>query len=272
MYQTNIADLDLFQIYESGQTFRWRRLDEDAYAVPAFGRLVVIRRREEGFEFSCDRGEYDSVWMDYLDGREDYSAIKRLIRPSDLYLKDAAGFGGGIRILRQDLWETMVSFVISQNNNIPRIRNSIEALCERFGERRVCREAGNYEYATFPGPDVLAEAKENEYAGLGLGYRDKYICRLAKAVAGGELSLERFAGMEYEKAHRTLMAQYGIGRKVADCICLFGLHHIDTFPIDTHIRRILASHYPDGFPLDVYRGYNGIMQQYLFYFARSGHS
>ena len=78
--------------------------------------------------------------------------------------------------------------------------------------------------------------------------------------------------MEYEEAHRTLMAQYGIGRKVADCICLFGLHHIDAFPVDTHIRRILASHYPDGFPLDAYRGYNGIMQQYLFYFARSGHS
>ncbi len=177
--------------------------------------------------------------------------------PQDAHLAAAVAYGGGIRVLRQDFWEVLVSFLISQNNNIIRIGRSVQALCDRWGER-----------GAFPTPDALAAVTEAELQAVGLGYRAKYLARLAQDLSGDGLDQLRRAldTAGDDEAEAILMGLYGIGRKVADCVCLFGLHRIDFFPEDTHIKQIFAAHYPQGFPYERYRGHLGIIQQYLFYY------
>ena len=181
----------------------------------------------------------------------------------DAYLTEAVQKGWGIRILRQDLWEMIVTFLVSQNNNISRIRKSIELLCSTIGEEKHTGEGVRYH--TFPEPEAIVNAGMEVLSGLGLGYRDKYIFRTAQSVLDGSLDLNMLRAADYETAHRELVRQYGIGKKVADCICLFGLYHIDAFPVDTHVKKILEAHYPQGFPYDRYKGCAGILQQYMFY-------
>ena len=136
----------------------------------------------------------------------------------------------------------IVTFLISQQNNISRIRGCVERLCARYGEKRI---SGNgVEYYGFPGPEILAEATEQELRELGLGYRARYIAETARTIVQGEISLEKIYRMRYyNRAKNELMKLCGVGEKVADCICLFALHHIDAFPVDTHIRQVLDEHY-----------------------------
>ena len=183
----------------------------------------------------------------------DYSKVKALVDAEDEYLKTAIEHGYGIRILRQDLWEIIISFIVSQNNNIPRIKNSIAKLCALTKD------------GSFPSATVLSQVSVEELHSYGLGYRDEYIHRLALKTVKGEFVPESLIGLSYEEAKKALMAEHGIGKKVADCICVFGLHHLDAFPIDTHVKQILAAHYKDGFPFHRYEGYAAIMQQYMFY-------
>ena len=158
----------------------------------------------------------------------------------------------------------IITFLISQNNNVSRIRNSVEILCSQLGERRSL--AGGAVYYAFPQPEAVLEAGMKRLGSMGLGYRDKYIMKMAESVAKGDLNLDALRSAGYEEAHQMLTAQYGIGKKVADCVCLFGLHHVDAFPVDTHIKKILYRFYPDGFPYENYRGVLGIIQQYMFYY------
>lgn len=174
----------------------------------------------------------------------------------------AAAAGSGIRILHQDLWEMIVSFLISQQNNIVRIRRCIENLCERYGETR-CTDTGVI-YHTFPGPEALAGLKEDALMACNLGYRSKYVVRAARNVAEGIFDLSGVCSLSYEDARQELMKLYGVGEKVADCICLFALRHFQAFPVDTHIRQALLKHYPNGFP-ERYRNIRGVLQQYIFY-------
>lgn len=255
MYTLEIEDMDLEQIACSGQCFRFTKIKEDTWNIKALEKSVDLRQEGNQFTFSCSREEVESVWAEYFDLGTDYRGVKNLVDPEDPYLTQAILHGHGIRLLNQDLWEILVSFLISQNNNIPRIKKSVELLCEKFDKN------GN-----FPRPAVLAEAGLSGLAGLGLGYRDKYVAALARSVADGALSLEELKELTYLNAHNRLMEQLGIGRKVADCACLFGLHHIDAFPVDTHIKKILDTHYPRGFDYERYRGYLGIIQQYMFYY------
>ena len=181
--------------------------------------------------------------------------------PADRYLTAAVAHGGGIRILRQDFWEVLVSFLISQNNNITRIIRSMALLRERYG-----KSTGGFR--AFPRPEGLAGVSEADFRDVGLGYRAKYLTWLSRELAGGGLeALERtLLDAGDEEAERTLMGLYGVGKKVADCVCLFGLHRTDFFPVDTHIRQVLDRHYPGGFPRERYRGGLGILQQYMFYY------
>lgn len=255
MYAVTINDMNLAQIADSGQCFRFQCLDKNKWGVKALERYVEIMQQENMFTFSCDEEEFHLVWSHYFDLETDYAAIKASVEEEDLYLKEAVRNGAGIRLLNQDLWEMVVSFLISQNNNIPRIKKSIELLCDRFDSN------GN-----FPDAQRLDEAGLEGLKGLGLGYRDKYIAALAKAVCEGSFDLEHLKKVDYASAHEILMKQFGIGKKVADCVCLFGLHHIDAFPVDTHIKKILIEHYPYGFCYEKYKGYLGIIQQYMFYY------
>ncbi|HIY59257.1 MAG TPA: 8-oxoguanine DNA glycosylase [Candidatus Eisenbergiella pullistercoris] len=290
MYERILTDFDIRTILNSGQVFRIRPLLRDSgfstaagetFLAAAGSHAVLIRQKPEAegrmrVSFSCTEEEFSDFWNGYFDLNRDYEAIRRSVDPGDSFLTSAVRCGRGIRILRQDLWETIISFLVSQNNNITRIRRSLEALCERYGEKIPVNAFPDSPSASltdasvhaFPSPEAVLEGGPDGLEGLGLGYRDKYIFRMAQRCVGQEgrewLSLLRKSS--YEDALALLLKEYGIGKKVADCICLFALHHVDAFPVDTHMKQILSAFYPEGFPFSRYEGYAGILQQYMFYY------
>lgn len=253
-FTMELSDLNLKQIAESGQVFRMTEEKEGLYRVWFREYTTLVEEKDEKLIFYCSEDEFNTVWYDYFDLSLDYSKIKALVDEKDEYLKMAVEHGYGIRILRQDLWEIIISFIVSQNNNIPRIKNSIAKLCALTKD------------GSFPSAEILSRVPVEELHSYGLGYRDEYIHRIAVKTAKGEFVPESLLELSYEDAKKTLMAEHGIGKKVADCICVFGLHHLNAFPIDTHVKQILAAHYEDGFPFDRYEGYAAVMQQYMFYY------
>ena len=161
----------------------------------------------------------------------------------------------------------LVSFIISQNKNIPAIRRSIELLTEACGEPKY-DQRGELFYA-FPTPEALAELGEDELRGCSLGYRCRYVHAAADAVLNGVIDLDSLKEADEEHTIRSLCGLFGVGVKVANCVSLFGLHHIDAFPVDVWVKRILANEYPDGYPYERYRPYNGVYQQYMFAYYRN---
>lgn len=267
MVEREIPDFDLDQISRSGQCFRMRQISGDTYALVAFGRYLEAGQQGRRVWFHCTEREFEDVWRDYFDLDTDYGKIKRSVDPDDTYLQAAVRAGGGIRILRQELWETIVAFIISQRNNIPRIRKCVKTLCRVFGEKGVDLRGGSFDL--FPTSKVLAEASEEALRECGLGYRAPYIRRTAQMVESGEMDLAALPEMDRGEARAELLRLCGVGEKVADCISLFGLHHIEAFPVDTHIQDMLKR-YPGGFPFERYGRSAGILQQYAFYYELFG--
>ena len=277
-------DFDLAKIADSGQCFRWERAAQPAcYRIIAGADCIYVTDLGEGrfrFEWSelSERdgcvpksewnGSIPKHWFDYFDFDTDYRSIRAKIDPAeDPYLWRASEAGRGIRILRQDPWEMLISFIISQNKNIPGIRRCIEALARLCGERRTdCR---GEEYYAFPTPEAVAALSEEELAGCKLGYRGKYVLAAARAVLDASIDLDSLLETSEQETIEALTGIYGVGVKVANCVSLFGLHHIDAFPVDVWIRRILEAEYPCGFPFERYHPYCGIYQQYLFAYARN---
>lgn len=251
MYTTKINHMNLHQIANSGQCFRWQQINDNTYKIPAFERELTISQDGDMFTLSCDESEWNKVWKEYFDVETDtdYNEVEEIVKYlGDDYLKDAYEFGSGIRILRQDLWEVIVSFIISQNNNIPRIKKSIEKLCSETDGK-------------FP---KWHELINMDLADKGLGYRDEYIRNTCYARATTFTDEDLESG--YEKAKEQLMKIKGIGEKVCNCICLFSLHYLDAFPQDVHIKRILDREYNGELPSWVGNKYAGLFQQYLFYY------
>ena len=264
MTERTIPDFDLDQIARSGQCFRFRPLGERHYALVAGGRYLEVSQQGQTVRFDCPEDEFEAVWRPYFDLDADYGRYKSAVAKRDKYLQSAVAAAGGLRILRQELWETIVCFIISQQNNIARITKCVENLCLLFGE--TCYNKSKQVYNAFPTAERLAACTADELAPIRLGYRAKYILAAARQVASGEVDLDAVRRMDYAHAKAELMRLTGVGVKVAECICLFALHHIDAFPIDTHIRQMLDAHYPKGFPLRRYKGFAGVMQQYAFYY------
>ncbi len=263
----------LRQICESGQCFRLELLEETEgqrgkvsrrYGLVAFGKYLMVSQCGSYVEFFCSREEFDSIWKGYFDLTEDYGRLIASIDPGDDYLCRAAAFGSGIRILRQDLWEMIISFIISQQNNIKRIRRCIELLCRTYGIKEKTPKGDTY--YTFPTPEALMGASLDDLYACNLGYRSRYIKETARMVCEGEADLVKIRKMDYKEAVQELKKLCGVGEKVANCICLFALHQTDAFPVDTHINKVLKKQYPDGFPFDKYPGYGGSLQQYIFYY------
>lgn len=268
MYIHKATNFDLAQICQSGQCFRMSKIGEDTYAVLAGKRYLEVRQQGEECCFACEKTEFENFWKKYFDLEQDYAVYRGRIDAADVYLNAAAVHGAGIRILNQDLWEMIVSFLISQQNNIVRIRRCIQNLCEAYGEKR--QNARGEPYFTFPEPGALAGLCEDALKACNLGYRSKYVVRAARSVVSGELNLEEVSRMPYREAREVLLKLYGVGEKVADCICLFALHHLEAFPVDTHINQALEKHYGRGFPMKRYSGVQGVMQQYIFYYELTG--
>ncbi len=270
MVRKQIDNFSLEQICLSGQCFRMKQEDgeENRYSLIAGDKYLEIEQQGNVCRFYCDEETFEHFWKDYFDLEREYADCIGRINPRDTYLADAASFGAGIRILRQDLWEMIVTFLISQQNNIVRIRRCIQNICEAYGEERT--DGRGRLYYGFPKPEALARLDEDALKACNLGYRSKYVVRAARSVVSGEIDLEAVRRMSYKKAREELLKLFGVGEKVADCICLFALHHLQAFPMDTHMIQALNAHYKRGFPNRRYKDIKGIMQQYIFYFELFG--
>ncbi len=264
MIKIQTDNFSLKQISDSGQCFRMREEKDGKYSVIAKEHYLIVEQQGNEVTFYCDEKEYESIWCDYFDLNGEYKKYIESISVEDTYLVNAAKYGSGIRILKQDVWEMIITFIISQQNNIKRIRKCIDTICEKYGEAKASAEGE--EYYAFPTPKALAAVTEEEFKACNLGYRSKYLVKTSRMIADGEFDINALYGLPYDEAERELMKLTGIGSKVADCICLFGLHMLDAFPIDTHIIKVLEEHYPKGFPFEKYPGFAGVLQQYIFYY------
>lgn len=264
MVTETLKNFDLKQIAQSGQCFRMTEIKPGTFQVIAYGKRLLLEQEGQQVTFHCTEREYKDLWRRYFDLETNYQYFIDHIDPEDAYLAAAVQCSSGIRILRQELWETVVSFIISQNNNIPRIQKSIEKLCEFCGKGH--EEPSGMIWYEFPSPEALAH--EEDLGPAKLGYRAKYIAALAKNVIAGTVSLDSLAHMDQTEAGNYLKSIYGVGSKVASCIQLFSLHQLDSFPIDTWIKQIINEEYAGKFPAEAYSGFTGVIQQYIFNYAR----
>ena len=268
-------DFDLRKIADSGQCFRFNECG-DGYSVVAGDKYVFVRKvtsnddkTGETLEFDCTEEEFDTFWKNYFDLDTNYRGIRGLIDAGeDEYLYNASEYGTGIRILRQDPWEMLISFIISQRKNIPAIKASIEKICEAAGKKIATDKEGKDVYS-FPTPEELSALSIEQLSACSLGYRDKYVKQAAMDVASGAVKLDEWAGLDDAGLMEKLLSLYGVGVKVANCEILFGYHRLDAFPKDVWINKVLDMKYPQGFLFDKYKPYNGVMQQYLFFYSRS---
>lgn len=263
--------MDIDKILDCGQCFRWR-IQDDVWRGVVDSRAFVIRRQKDSWLLeACSEETFRLFWARYLDLDRDYEAINSLYEGLDLRLDTALSLGRGIRILRQPFWETVLSFVLSANNNIPRIQGMIDRLSRAVGE-----PLGNDLYG-FPEPKAVALLTEADLRDMKFGYRAVSVVKLAQGFLTGRWSEDAFITGSTPQIRKKLLELPGVGPKVADCILLFGLGRLDAFPVDTWIRKTLEE-LDQGKPDDrkIMRclcdanggGSIGYVQQVLFYSAR----
>ena len=253
----------------SGQCFRWTQRDGRLCGT-AFGRYVEIEQNQDGLIIhGADEKDYDAVWRGYLDLDRDYDEIRQTVIRLEPRLRDSAEYAGGVHILAQEPWEALCSFVISQNNNIPRIRGIISRLCLNYGERAV-----NGEYAreesdgfAFPTPEALAEVSEETFKQFGCGYRAAYLTEVSRWVANGGIDFDYIKKAPIDEARKMLLSLKGVGPKVAECALLYGFGRLECFPVDVWIRRALETEFTGGTALTGSE-YAGVAQQYIFEYIR----
>lgn len=267
-------DFNLKHIFLCGQCFRWEENEDGSFTGIAFNRVVKIKAANKYITlFNANLQEFNEIWSKYFDISQNYAELKCNIAKDDI-MRRAVEYGGGIRILRQDTWETIVSFIISASNNIPRIKGIISRLCELYGTKI---NAFENVYYSFPTPDDLRGITEDDLAPIRSGFRAKYIVDAVNAVFDGRLNIDKFPDMSTAEIKKELLTVHGIGNKVADCILLFGCGRFDVFPVDTWIKKAMHTLYPKECEIygdirtagEKYFGGNcGLAQQYLFYYAR----
>lgn len=279
-----VRGLDLGKTFDCGQCFRFEPVANSRHEVEvagvAHGRLVSFAQDGDTlYIYNSDAADFDAVWRRYLGLECDYEAIDADIlgRSSLPALSEAVRHGSGIRILRQQPWETVCSFIISQNNNIPRIKRIISALCERYGEpldtRGMEEHGGAAPAFAFPTPEVLYAAGIDGIFALRTGFRAKYIYDAARLWSSGAIDTAALAAdadeaLSTAEAAASLERIKGVGPKVAACSLLFGFGRLDAFPVDVWIRRVIARYFGEDFDTASLGPYAGVAQQYLFYYER----
>ena len=258
---SGVECLDLDLTLDCGQAFRWEKQEDGSYSGAAGGYFLNIKKENGDLIFNNTSVEvFNSFWIHYFDLNRDYKEICNKLKKDEL-LSSTIDEYYGIRILNQEPWEALCSFVISQQNNIKRIKLIISRLCRAYGNEL---ENGFY---SFPSAERLSKLSVEDFEALGTGYRAKYLEKLSKGVACGKIDLEKIKSLSLEEARKELLNIYGVGIKVANCALLFGFEFYSAFPVDVWMKRVME-YYPDGLP-ECFEGIEGIAQQYLFHWARN---
>ena len=261
IYIKKQKNFDLAQTLDCGQAFRWSQNDDGAWRGIAFGKYIELYEKDSDIIITgSNQNDFENIWRNYFDLDRNYEQIINDISVNET-VKKAAEYSSGIRLLNQEPWEALCSFIISQNNNIPRIKGIVERLCENFGEKI----EGGY---TFPSYKTIAKLTVEDLAVIRSGFRAKYILDAAQKVSSGEIDLEALKSIDYDTAREKIMTIKGVGPKVADCVLLYGLSHKNAFPRDVWINRALDSLFDGKIP-DCVGNYGGIVQQYIFHYIRN---
>lgn len=272
---TEVEDFDLTHIFDCGQCFRFNKTEENTYTGVAKNRVLTISQEGDSVTFyDTTEQDFHDIWYDYFDFNTDYKKIKSTLAKDNI-MRDAISYGTGIRILRQDLWETIISFIISASNNIPRIKGIVERLCAAYGDKI---EYMGKTYYSFPTVERMALLSKEDLSVIRSGFRDKYILDAVSKFHSGVINENDFDNISTLDAKKLLMSISGIGNKVSDCILLFGLGRADSFPVDVWIKRVMEYCYFDGaeqsidkissFANNKFGLLGGYAQQYLFFYAR----
>ena len=277
----NLDSFNLVHIFECGQCFRWKLEEDGSYTGIIKDAVINVKNEKEKIIFTgkSKNRNLETIVKEYFDLETNYSYYKNKLSKVDKYLEESINFGNGIRILKQDLWECIISFIISANNNIPRIKKIIEKISINYGEK-IC--FNDKDYYLFPTPEQLSKASVEDLRNLGLGFRDKRIFNTTKMILQKEVDLELLKKCDNtEKMREELVKLDGVGPKVADCILLFALKRVDVFPIDVWVRRVMNDLYIhneneekvskkelQNLAEQKFLGMSGIAQQYLFYWKR----
>ena len=271
-----VADFDPKHIFECGQCFRWMAEEDGSYTGVAKGKVInVSRENDTVYIKNSSLKDFNDIWKDYFDLNTDYTKIKNILKNMDEHLEKATEFGWGIRILRQDPWEMIISFIISSNNRIPMIQRAIGNLSRQYGT--YIGQYNGVDYYDFPTPEQLNKASIEDIRACSTGFRDKYIKSTTEAVINNNDDVYKYNSLSTEECRKELMKFNGIGPKVCDCIALFGMQKYDTFPVDVWVKRVMQEFYVDDdmslpkmrtYAIDKFGELSGFAQQYLFYYAR----
>lgn len=256
-----LRDFDLGDTLLCGQCFRFKETEEGTYNGVAFGRELTLEKHDDILILFTSEEDFLNIWRSYFDLDLDYGKIKEELSGLHPTLAEAARFAPGIRILRQEPFEALISFIISQNNNIKRISGIVERLCQLCGEE-ICD--GVYK---FPTVEEMSDLSVEDLSPIRAGFRGKYIVDAVSKVKSGEVELKALEALSYEDAKAELMKIKGVGSKVADCVLLYGFHKLEGFPMDVWMKRAMAVLFPD-IDGSAFGEYAGIAQQYIFHFAR----
>lgn len=266
--------MNLDQIYESGQTFRWIKFRDGKYAIPHGSVCLKIEQQKDRFIMNCTDEDFYNIWYDYFDMATDYMNLNYKVRGIDEDFKSKVVRASGVRILKQDLFEIIVSFMLATATNIPNIKRMIEQIATKCGKyhKQAMRECGQVKWYEFPTYEMILEKQKKLDDSFGLK-RKENVLKFCRSLEYGEIDLEDFKYMGYKEVKDILMSVEGIGSKVADCICLYGLHMLEAFPIDTHIKQILKrdfmcedfGEFSDWYLDEELQQYAGLIQQYMFY-------
>lgn len=259
---TGAGDMSLSDTLCCGQSFRWRECGDGGFRGTAFGKTVTVRKDgEDIIIIGATAEDFENIWKIYFDFDTDYVSLRKELSEKHPVLSEAAKFAPGIHILRQEPFEALISFIISQNNNIKRIEGIVQRLCENFGEKL---SDGSY---AFPTAERLAQLTPDDLAPLRAGFRNRYILDAAQKVHSGQVDLEKCRTLPFSQAKAQLMTIVGVGEKVADCVLLYGLHRTEAFPMDVWMKRAMKILFPDVTP-DYFGEYAGVAQQYIFHYSR----
>ena len=278
----NQESFELEDIFECGQCFRWNKEENGSYTGVIKDAVINVQKTDNTITFTGNsNGDFEEIIKDYFDLETNYTELKEKLSSIDDNLKVSTEFGKGIRILNQDLWECIISFIISANNNIPRIKKIIEKLSLNYGDKI---EWNGKDYYTFPTAEQLSKATVQDLREMGLGFRDVRVYNTTRMILEKEVDVQKIEKMNDSNLMREeLLKLDGVGPKVADCILLFALKRFDVFPIDVWVRRVMNElyiHNEDETKVnkkelaklaeEKFLGMSGIAQQYLFYYRRSG--